>query len=109
MNAKTVGKWLFLIGLLVAIVVGVLGLSMAWLTWILVIIGILAAVFYFDHNDVVHVGIRFLALVAVKGALDVFPVVGPILTGIFTAAAGFLAPIVLTLLVVWFIKERILK
>jgi hypothetical protein len=109
MNAKTIGKWLFLIGLLVSIVVGLLSLSLNWLTWILMIVGILSAILYFDHNDVVNVGIRFLVLAAVASAFDGFIAIGPFITAIFTAAVGFLAPVVLTLLVVWFVKERILK
>ncbi len=109
MNAKTLGKWLFLLGLLVAVVVGLFGLSFDWLNWILIIVGILAAFMYFDYNDVANIGIRFLVLAAVAGAFDSLIAVGPYLTGIFTATVGFLAPVVLTLLVIWFFKKHILK
>lgn len=109
MNAKTLGKWLFLIGLLVAVVVGLLGLAMDWLNWVLIIVGVLSAILYFDSSDVVNVGIRYVVLVAVASAFDSFIAVGPFITGIFTAAAGFLAPVVATLLVVWFVKKHILK
>jgi hypothetical protein len=108
MNAKTIGKWLFLLGLLIAVVASLFSLSFAWLSVILVLMGILAAILYFDSNDVVNVGIRFLVLAAVAGALNAFPFIGTYLTGIFTAAVSFLAPVVLTLLVVWFFKKHVM-
>jgi hypothetical protein len=106
---KTIGKWLFLIGLLLAVVVGLFGLSFDWLNWILILVGILSAFFYFDYKDVVNVGIRFVVLVAVYSTMDSLVAIGPYLTGIFGAAVTFLGPVVLTLLVIWFFKTHILK
>jgi hypothetical protein len=106
---KSLGKWLFLIGLLIAVVVGLFGLAFDWLTWILILLGVLSAVFYFDYNDVVNSGIRYLVLFAVAGAFDSFIAVGPYLTAIFTAVLGFYGPVVLTLLVIWFFKKHVLK
>jgi len=105
---KTIGKWLFLIGLLVAVIVGLVGFTAAWLTWILVIVGILAGVMYFDPDDVAHMGIRYLVLVATAAVFSVLGQIGSYLTGIFTAAAAFLGPVVLTVLVVWFVRKHIL-
>ncbi len=105
---KTLGKWLFLIGLLVAVVAALFGYAASWLTWILVLAGILAGVFYFDPDDVAHMGIRYLVLVATASVLNGLNVVGPYLTGIFTAAVAFLGPVVLTVLVVWFVRKHIL-
>ncbi len=102
---KNLGKWLFLIGLLVAVAAGLVSFSADWLTWILIIVGILAGVLYFDPDDVVHMGIRYLVLFATASALDKLALVGPYLTGIFNAAVAFLGPIVLTVLVVWFVKK----
>lgn len=103
--SKTIGKWLYLIGLLIAIVAGLFSLSFTWLSLILVIMGILAAILFLDSNDVANFGIRFLVLAAVAGALNSLPFVGPYLTGMFTAVVVFLAPVVLTLLVVYFVKK----
>jgi len=107
-HMKNIGKWLFLIGLLVAVVAGLFGFSAGWLAWILVIVGILAGVFYFDPDDVAHMGIRYLVLVATAAILDELPILGPYLTGIFTAAVAFLGPVVLTVLVVWFVRKHLL-
>ncbi len=102
---KTVGKWLYLIGLLVAVVAGLFGYAAMWLSAILMLAGILAAIFFLDSNDVVNFGIRFLLLAAVAGALNEVPAIGTYLTGAFTGAVTFLAPVALTLLVVYFVKK----
>jgi hypothetical protein len=105
MNAKSIGKWLFLLGLLAAVVASLFSYSATWLSLILMVVGIVAAILYFDTGNLVHMGIRFLVLVAVASALNSIPTVGPYLTGIFTAAVAFLAPILLTLLVLFFFKK----
>lgn len=105
---KNLFKWLYYVGLLLAVVgafVSSLG-SAAWWQFILMVIAVLVGIFYFDSDDVVHIGLRYLILVATASALNGFIAVGPYLTGIFTAVAGFLAPAVLTTLVVWFVKKN---
>jgi len=103
--SKTIGKWLYLIGLLIALVAGLFSFSQTWLSLILLVMGILAAILFLDSGDVVNFGIRFLVLAAVAGALNSVPAVGTYLTGMFTAAVMFLAPVALTLLVVYFVKK----
>jgi hypothetical protein len=102
---KTIGKWLYLIGLLIAAIAGLFSFQNTWVSLILVLMGILAAIFFLDSDDVVNFGIRFLVLAAVAGALISIPAVGPALTGMFTAVVAFLAPVALTLLVVYFVKK----
>jgi hypothetical protein len=104
---KNLFKWLYYLGLLLAIVgafVPSLGAA-AWWALILILIGILVGIFYFDSEDVVNIGLRYLILAATASALTNFIVIGPYLTAIFTAIVGFLAPAVLTTLVVWFVKK----
>jgi hypothetical protein len=76
-----------------------------WVSLILVIMGILAAIFFFDADDLVNAGIRFLVLFAVKDALNGISIVGLYITGLFNGVYGFLAPVLLTLLVVHFVKK----
>jgi hypothetical protein len=102
---NTLGKWLYLIGLLVAAIAGLLGFSATWLTVILVIVGILAAILYVDSGDIVNIGIRYLVLAAVYNVLDGFPLIGPYLTGLFGGVLAFLGPVVLTALVMYFVKK----
>jgi len=102
---KSIGKWLYLIGLLIAAVAGLFSFANTWVSLILVILGILAAVLFLDSDDVVNFGIRFLVLAAVAGALTSIPAVGPYITGLFTGVVMFLGPVVLTLLVIHFVKK----
>jgi hypothetical protein len=102
---KTIGKWLYLIGLLIAAVAGLFSFSPIWLSLILLIMGILAAILFLDSDDVVNFGIRFLVLLAVAGALNAIPAVGPYITGLFTGVVTFLAPVALTLLIIHFVKK----
>jgi hypothetical protein len=106
---KTVGKWLFLIGLLVAVLASIFSFSNMWLSLVLVIAGILAAIFFLDYMDVVNSGIRYLVLVAVYAVLDSIPAVGPYITKFFAGVVGFLAPVLLTLLVIHFVKKYLVK
>lgn len=102
---KTIGKWLYFLGLLVAVITALLGFQAIWLSLILVLIGILVAIFFFDSDDIVNLGIRFLVLGAVKDVFTGIPAIGPYLSGIFGAVFTFLGPVVLTVLVIWFVKK----
>jgi len=106
---KTIGKWLYLIGLLIAAIVGLLSFSNMWVSLLLVIMGILAAIFFLDSGDLVNAGIRYLVLVAVYSVLDGIPAVGPYITGFFSGVVSFLGPVLLTLLVVHFVKKYFMK
>jgi len=107
--SKTIGKWLYLIGLLISVVAGLFSLSFSWLSLILLLMGVLAAILFLDSDDVVNSGIRFFLLATVAGALNDVPAVGPYLTGAFSAVVAFLYPVILTLLVVWFVKKYFFK
>jgi hypothetical protein len=102
---KNIGKWLYLIGLLVAGVVGLIGFQASWLSLILVLVGILAAIFYVDTSDLVGAGVRFLVLAVVYNALDAIPFVGTYLTGFFGGVLFFLGPVLLTALVMHFVNK----
>jgi len=104
--AKTIGKWLYLIGLLVAVIAGAFTLSYSWLSLILLVMGVLAAILFVDSSDVVNGGIRYLVLLAVYSALGSVPAIGKFFTGAFGGAAAFLAPVLLTTLVVYFVKKH---
>jgi hypothetical protein len=102
---KKIFKWVYLLGLLVAIVAALFLPDASWLTLLLMLAGILVGIFFFDSSDVVNLGIRYLVLTVVAGALDAVPTVGPYLTTIFQAVVGFLGPVVLTVLVMFFINK----
>jgi hypothetical protein len=106
---KNLFKWLFLIGLLAAVIAGLAHYAATWFTSLLILVAVLAGIFYFDSADVVHIGIRFVALTVVAGSLNKLVGVGPYLTDIFIATVGFIGPAVLTVLVVYFVRKYFLR
>ena len=103
---KTIGKWLYLIGLLIAVIVGLVGFSASWLSLILLLLGVLAAIFFLDSDDVVNFGIRYLLFAAVYMVFGDIPAIGTYLSQIFGAVLAFLGPVALTLLIVYFVKKH---
>ena len=101
-GSNALWKWVYVIGLLVAGLVGAIGFKNEIVGWILLLAGILSGIFFLDSGDVVNFAIRFLLLVAVSKALDIVPVAGPYLSGFFGGVVGFLTPVGLTLLVMYF-------
>jgi len=104
---KNLWKYLFYLGLLLAVVGAFV--EIPFLGLILALIGILSGIFFFDYKDVVNLGIRYLLFGAVYAALDSFPAIGMYLTGIFGAVFAFYGPIALTMLVMYFLKTYFFK
>jgi uncharacterized membrane protein len=104
-DMATFWKWLYVVGILVASVAGAAGFQNNVLTMVLVAIGLLAGLFYFDSSDLMNFGIRYLVVTTAAASLSVFPVVGGYLTGFFTAFAAFLGPVVLGMAVMFFWKK----
>ena len=98
-------KWLYVVAILVAAVAGALGFQNTILSIVLVVIGLLLGLFYFDSSDMMNFGLRYLIVTAAAGSLGIIPAVGPYLTGFFTAFAAFLGPIVLGMALVYFWKK----
>jgi hypothetical protein len=104
---NTIGKWLYIIGMLVAILAALFGFSHEILTLVLLIAAILAGIFYADPGDAANIGLRYLVLYFVADVFsgEIFGI-GDYLTTIFEAAVWFLGPYVLTVLVVRFFNKE---
>jgi uncharacterized membrane protein len=109
MDLKTIGKWVYLAGLLVAILAALFSFSADWLSIVLALAGIFVGIFFTDTDDLTNFAIRYLALGAVYASLDAFPAIGEFITSIFGAAFMFLGPVLLTTLFMWFINKTFKK
>ena len=102
-------KWLYIGGVVVAGLAAALNFTAAepYLGWVLILVGILVGVFYFDSGDLMNFGLRYLIVLAVAAAapLGGVPVVGGFITGFINGFATFLGPIVLTMAVMYFWKK----
>ena len=106
---KTYGKWAFLIGLLVTIVASLADFAEDWLALIVLLAAIFAGITFFDTGSVKKFGILYLSFIFVKDAFGALPALGEYLDKIFDGAAMFLAPVLLTVLVHWFVKKFLLN
>lgn len=104
-----VWKWIYVIGLIVAGLAGLLGSTIGavqpYLGYLLLLAAILSGIFFLDSGDVMHYGIRVLVLFAVQKGFDMIPAIGSYLSGFFGGVYGFVVPAALTLLVVYFIRK----
>ncbi len=102
---KTLGKWSYLVGLVVVIVTALISYSADWLTLVLGILAVLTGLFLGDTEELTNYGVRYLTLFAVAAALNSFPFLGEYVTTIAHAMLGFFGPIVLTVLLVFNYKQ----
>ena len=102
-------KWLFILGGVVAGLANTFAFQNEFLISALMLVGILLGIFYFDSDDVINIGLRYLIFIAVASSVGGFYKIGPYLNGFLTGFAYYLGPIVLTLLIVYFVKKYILN
>ena len=102
-------KWLFILCGVVAGVVNMYGFQNEFLITALMVVGIVVGLFYFDSDDVINIGLRYLIFTAVANSVGGFYVVGPYVNGFLTGFAYYLGPIVLTLVIVYFFKKYLLS
>jgi len=105
MDTKTIGKWLYWIGLAVAIIAALVGFSNQWLSLVLMVVGVLVGLFVAPTGSLTDAVIRYLGLTLVAGALNSFIGIGTFITAIVGAVVTFLGPVLLTALVVWYVKD----
>lgn len=110
-------KWLFILGGLAAGVMNALVTNevitvddqYSLIVTALMAVGIIVGIFYFDLDDLINIGLRFMILGAAAGTIGSFYKIGPYLASFFLGFSYYLGPIVLTLVVVYFVKKYILS
>jgi len=101
MDMKTVGKWSYLVGLVIVIVAALFKFQYDWLSIIIAVLAILTGLFLGDTKELTNYGVRYMALALVAGTLTEFPFLGEYITAIAQAMVSFFGPIVLTVLFVF--------
>ena len=94
------GEWAFIIGVVVAVIIGVFSNSLSldmkgWLILILVILGLITGLMNVTEKETTPFLVAAIALLGTGSAsswLDVIPKVGGYLSGIVGAIAVFVAP-----------------
>lgn len=102
-----VWKWVYLLGGLVAALAGAFAFQNNVLTMLLILAGVLVGLFHMDTEDLMGFGIRYLLFYYVSGALGMLPAIGSFLSGFFGGYLGFLGPVALATLFMWFWKKHV--
>ena len=106
---KWLFKWVFILGGVVAGLANTFAFQNEFLISALMLVGILVGIFYFDSDDVINIGLRYLIFIAVASSVGGFYKIGPYLNSFLTGFSYYLGPIVLTLIIVYFVKKYILN
>ncbi|MBE0670135.1 MAG: hypothetical protein IH588_06080 [Anaerolineales bacterium] len=107
-------KWLFIIGGVATGLVNALAINPeftipSFLIWVSVVIGVIVGIFYFNSDDFINVGLRFMIFSAAARSLPGETELIAYATAFFLGFAFYLGPIVLTMAVVYFVKKYILN
>ena len=95
--ATKYGNWAFMIGVVLAIILGLFGAYIPayveTITYIMVILGLIVGFYNITQKEAINFLIAAIALLAVGAAgLETLPVIGPYIGGILTQIAVFVAP-----------------
>ena len=102
-------KWLFIIGGVTAGVTNALAFQPDYLIWTLMIVGVIAGLFYFDSDDLINIGLRYVIFGAVANAVGGFYKIGSYIGAFFLGFFYYLGPVVLTVVVMYFVKKYLLN
>lgn len=113
-NWNFILRWLFVIGGIATGVVNALAGNPDYtipdfLIWIFVTIGVIVGIFYFNSDDLINIGLRFMIFTAAARSLPGNSEIISYITAFFLGFSFYLGPIVLTLAVLYFVKKYILN
>ena len=90
MNREMVGRWAFIVGLVLAVVVGWLAQA-EWVIWVLAVLGVIVGLLNITREDTERFLLAAIALGLSVTALNTVPGLGPHITNILGYVAAFVA------------------
>ena len=90
MKLELVGKWAFIIGLVLAVVVGFI-FQAEWVIWVLAVLGVLVGLLNVTREDTERFLLAAIAFALSVTALSTVPVLGLSITNILGYVAAFVA------------------
>ena len=90
MNTAKIGKWAFIIGLVVAVLAGLL-FQPGWAVWVLAILGLIVGLLNVTAEDTRAFLLASIALTLSATALNTLPIVGTALSFILPFVVAFVA------------------
>jgi hypothetical protein len=93
---KKIGGWAFVIGLILAVVIALLGIEQTWPIYILLVLGLIVGLLNISDKEVGPFLIAAIAFMftftALSNVVEVIPVVGGTLAQFFSLVNAFVAP-----------------
>jgi hypothetical protein len=90
MNTATIGKWAFIIGLVIAVLAG-LFFQPAWAIWVVAILGVIVGLLNITAEDTRGFLLAAIALTLSATALNAIPVVGTAFSLVLPFVVAFVA------------------
>jgi len=90
MKIATIGKWAFIVGLVLAIVAGIF-FQVEWVVWVLAILGVIVGFLNVSTEDTHGFLLAAIALTLSAAALNTIPLLGTVLKNILGFVASFVA------------------
>ena len=106
-NMSNIWMWVYAAGMVVAGILGGLGVQIDIVNWLLILAAVLVGLFLFDHEEVGQFGLRVVVLFFAQAGLAMVPAIGSFITGFFGGWVFFLWPIVLMLALRFFWHKRL--
>ncbi len=106
MNLQRIGTYAFLVGILIAIIFGLIPSisAAAWLSTVLIILGLIVGLLNIADRNISLFLIAAIAFIATSTSLNALPVIGDILRGILVNLVQFVAPSALIVSIVAIIR-----
>jgi len=108
MMEKQIGSYAFIVGVILAIILGLFGTYVVeyldWITYLMIILGVIVGLLNIAQKQAFDFLIAAIALLAVGGAgLELLPTIGLYIGGILTQIAVFVAPaaVIVALKAIW--------
>jgi hypothetical protein len=90
MNTATIGKWAFIVGLVIAVLAG-LFFQPAWAIWVLAILGVIVGLLNVTAEDTRGFLLAAIALTLSATALNTIPLVGTAFSLVLPFVVAFVA------------------
>jgi hypothetical protein len=90
MKLEMVGKWAFIVGLVLAVVVGYI-FQAEWVVWVLAILGVIVGLLNVTREDTERFLLAAIAFALSVTALNTIPVLGSQITNVLGYVAAFVA------------------
>ena len=100
MNSKNFGLISFFIGMVLAVATVFWDLG-EWSVQVIIILGVFAGFFHTFKDNLVLLGVVYLALSTAAGSMGELLAVGPVITDLVSAVVSFLGPVVVTAMMIW--------